>query len=466
MRTHFRWTMCVIAAVFLAVLLGPLAASADTLKNRETGETIRGTLTTQKISGKNLFKMEDGRTRLINLDEWEVISRSEPAAAAPPTPSPVKAAPAKAAPPATPAPAKTGPAKAGPAAKPIALPPGTTLAYVIPISGPIMDRPLVEAIEKAIGEAKAKGATIVIFRMDTPGGRLDLGDEIIRLIEKMDWATTVAWVSGDQKEALSLGAYISLAMHKIYMAPGTTIGAATPFVVGQFSGSARVDEKMMSAFRARFRSLCEQRGHEKAVADAMVDGTTSLVEAWVDGKKTIVSADDAKRLAEEHKNDGKFKRGHTINEPGKPITLTCQEAVDYGIANGAAAADKDILTQMGIPEPHLILAADWVPDWVEKEVAARKAKIEKLRSDFNTNLQKAIASDPHRTMYPSRSTAWTNATDRAIAYLKECARILGEVEKLSKDKGYNLNMSEEEMNDLKAQMEGLYTRLTNDRVPQ
>jgi hypothetical protein len=430
-----------MAALLLAAMLCPLAASADTLKNRETGETVTGTLTSQKISGKNLFKMEDGRTRLINLDEWEVISKSEPAAAAPATPAPAKAAPA---------------------AKPGALPPGTTLAYVIPITGPIMDRPLVEALEKAIGEAKAKGAKIVIFRMNTTGGKLVLGDEIIRLTEKIDWATTVAWVSGEDKEALSLGAYISLAMHKIYMAPGTTIGAATPFVVGQYTGSAKVDEKMISAFRARFRSLCEQRGHEKAIANAMVDGTTSLVEAWVDGKKMIVTADDAKRLAEEHKDDGKFKRGRTINEPGKPITLTCQEALDYGISNGIAAADKDILTQMGI-EPYLILTANWVPAWAEKEAAARKAKTEKLRSDFNTNLQKAIASDPHRTMYPSHSTAWTTGTDRALAYLKECARILGEVEKLAKDKGYNLDISEEEINDLKARMEGLYTQLINDR---
>jgi len=437
MRTHFRWTMCVIAAVFLAVLLGPLAASADTLKNKQTGEIIRGTLTTQKISGKNIFKLDTGGTKLINPDEWQAM----PEAGKPPP----GAAPMKSTAPVAPA------------------LPTTTVGYAIPLTGPIMTRALIEAVEKAIGEARTKGATVVIFRMNTPGGRLDVGDELIHLIEKIDWATTVAWVSGDDKQCLSLGAYICLSTHKIYMAPGTTIGAATPFRVA--SGSAQVDEKMTSAFRARFRSLAEQRGHEKAVADAMVDGTTSVVEVWVDGRKTVVTAEDAKRLEEQNKgNEGKFKRGHTINEPGKPITLTSQEAVDYGIANGLAADETELMAKLGY-DRFQTASANWLPAWVEKVGNERKAKWEKLQADLLTNLERANASDPHVTGASSR-TAWTISTDKALEYLKECARLLTEIEKLSKDKRSDADIPPGVITIWKAKIEGRFTLLQKDRVPR
>jgi len=435
MRTHFRWATCAIAAVVLAAMLCPLAASADTLKNKQSGEIIRGTLTTQRVSGKNIFRLDTGGTKLINPDEWQAMPE---AGKPPPNAAPMKST------------APTAPAL-----------PTTTVGYIIPLTGPIMTRALIEAVEKAIGEARTKGATVVIFRMNTPGGRLDIGDELIHMIEKIDWATTVAWVSGEDKQCLSLGAYICLSTHKIYMAPGTTIGAATPYRIS--TGSAQVDEKMISAFRARFRSLAEQRGHEKAVADAMVDGTTSVVEAWVDGKKTVVTAEDAKRLEEEHKNDGKFKRGHTINEPGKPITLTCQEAVDYGIANGLAADETELMAKLGY-DRFQTASADWLPPWVEKVSAERKAKIEKLRTDFRLNLKKALLSDPHRTGASSR-TAWTNATDKALEYLKECARVLSEIEKVSKDKRYDLPIPQEAINDMKVEMEALYSLLQKDRVP-
>jgi len=437
MRTLFRWATCAIAAVVLAAMLWSPAASADTLKNKQTGEVIKGTLTNQKINGRNIFKLDTGGTKLINPDEWQAVQE----AGAPP----IGAAPMK---------------PTAPAAPPL---PTTTLGYIIPINGPILTRALIEAVEKAIGEARTKGATVVIFRMNTPGGRLDLGDEIIHMIEKIDWATTVAWVSGDLKEALSLGAYISLSTHKIYLAPGTTIGAATPYSIS--TGSAKVDEKMISAFRARFRSLCEQRGHEKAVADAMVDGTTSLVEAWMDGKKTVVTADDAKRLEEQYKgNEGKFKRGRTINEPGKPITLTCQEALDYGISNGIAADENELMAKLGY-DRFQTASANWLLTWVEKVGNERKAKVEKLRTEFNMNFEKALATAPQTSGGAWSRTAWTTATDKALEYLQECARTLNEIEKLSKDKRYDLPIPQEAINDMKVNLEGLNARLQKDRVP-
>ena len=41
------------------------------LKHKETGETIEGTLTKQRVNNLRVFKLTDGHTKFINPDEWE-----------------------------------------------------------------------------------------------------------------------------------------------------------------------------------------------------------------------------------------------------------------------------------------------------------------------------------------------------------------------------------------------------------
>ena len=44
-----------------------------TLRHKETGETIQGALTDQKVNNLTVFKLEQGGTKFINLDEWEPV---------------------------------------------------------------------------------------------------------------------------------------------------------------------------------------------------------------------------------------------------------------------------------------------------------------------------------------------------------------------------------------------------------
>ncbi|GAH34277.1 unnamed protein product, partial [marine sediment metagenome] len=47
------------------------------LKHKETGETIQRILTQQKIDNLTVFKLVDGETKRISLDDWESIEHSE-----------------------------------------------------------------------------------------------------------------------------------------------------------------------------------------------------------------------------------------------------------------------------------------------------------------------------------------------------------------------------------------------------
>jgi membrane-bound ClpP family serine protease len=378
---------------------------------------------------------------------------AEAAVAAPSAPGarPSAAAPA----PATATPAPTRPPAAAPA-------PATgtpaALAYVLPISGIIESHALVEALEKGLDEAKKKKAGLIILRMNTPGGRVYVADKIIKGLEKVDWAPVVSYVSGEDRRALSAGAYICLATQKIFMAPGSTLGAATPYTRKGGTGSAQVDEKFASAFRARFRSLAQTHGYPAALAEAMVDGTTSVVQVFVDGKPMLVTDDEAKQLQDEHKSDGKFKRGKVVNKPGKLITLTSDEALEFKVCTAVAKDEKELLEKMGLAH-YQVGEAKWITAWVEKTTKERKKRIDDLLLSYRTNIQQAVAFDRQRTATILGSPQWKGATDGAMACLKACARAILELERLAKDERYDLFLDESGIKDLKSELDGAYRRL-------
>ena len=423
-----RRLLAVVGAVALVVAIFVASeAGAAVLKHKQSGETIKGTLTKQKINNLTLFKLEGGGTKLINPDEWEVLEADpEPAEPAAAVAAEDASAPATAVPTVAPKTEKTPPVK----------------CYVIPISGEIMHYAMVEALQKATAEAKKKNATVVIFRLNTPGGRVDLGDKIIQLIEEADdWATVVAWVSGDEKRALSCGAWISLATQKIFMAPGTTIGAATPYRIN--TGAAEIDEKMTSAFRARFRALSQQRGHPSAIADAMVDDSMSVVQVFLDGKQMLVTADEAKQMEKEHEGTDRFKRGKTVSASGKLITLTDQEALQYEVCSGIVTTPAEIMKALG-HEAAVVEEAAWVPEWVEKESRARTALWEKYNAEFEVNLNRAN---------------WATSRTSCRKFIEQAAKSLSAIEAMQADPRMDIPVHQENINRMKAQLQAVYDSL-------
>jgi len=175
------------------------------------------------------------------------------------------------------------------------------LVYRVVISGTI-DLGLVPFVTRAVKEGEGDKADLIVFDINTLGGRLDAMIEIRDAIVEAK-VPTAAYVN---PRAISAGALITLACRKIYMASGATIGAATPV-----SGAGKKSsEKVISYARSEFRATAERNGRDPDIAAAMVDESIEIPG---------------------------------LIEEGKLLTLTTEQALRWKIADGQFSTFEDLL---------------------------------------------------------------------------------------------------------------------------
>lgn len=199
----------------------------------------------------------------------------------------------------------------------------STSSYHIKIEGEI-NLGLPNYIARIIMQANEQQAGAVILEINTPGGRVDAALQIRDAIFEAQ-VPTIAFIN---REAASAGALISLSCQKIYMTPGSSIGAVTP--VDQ-SGK-KASEKMVSYLRSVMRSIAQRNNRPVEIAESMVDE-----DIEVPG----------------------------IIEKGKLLTLTAEEAVKYKIADGIVADSNDLLQKLNLNPSAMIRSKI---SWSEKLV--------------------------------------------------------------------------------------------------
>ncbi len=180
-------------------------------------------------------------------------------------------------------------------------------------------------VRRGLREAEEKKAAAVVLDMRTNGGELDVTEAIIELLKRAPMKT---YTYVDDK-AYSAGAYIAAATDKIFMTPGSVIGAAMPVMIGS-SGVQELpksfQEKLVSANRALIRGAAQVKGHHPEVFEAMVDADLGLT---IDGKE--------------------------ITPKGKLLTLTNEEAArEYGhpptplLSAGTVKSVDELLQKVGL----------------------------------------------------------------------------------------------------------------------
>ncbi len=204
------------------------------------------------------------------------------------------------------------------------------VVYVLPFVGEV-ELGLVQVFRRGFEAAKQAEADHIIIETNTPGGRVDAALEIIDLI--MDTKIPVyIYVTGD---ATSAGAIISIAADGIYMQPSTTIGTAAPVLMGGGGGNETVNEKVLSYLLAKVRSLCEEKGYSEE--------KTEIFLAMIDSSKKIPDPDDPEEF---------------ITTEGSLLTLTNNEALQYGIADGIHETREDLLKTLQLEHARIVTVSE------------------------------------------------------------------------------------------------------------
>jgi membrane-bound serine protease (ClpP class) len=227
-------------------------------------------------------------------------------------------------------------------------------AWIIPIQGDI-EPSLTAFVRREGGKALSARAEYIIFEIDTFGGRVDSALQITSFIVSMKNVRTVAWVNsreGSMGVSWSAGALIAMACQDIYMAGGTSLGAAAPVTVGADGSTEGTGEKTVAAVRSQMAALAERNGHPVEIARAMVDYDVELWEVLVDGQIRVLTSQELE-LLEKDRGEGSpgVERRGVISPKGKLLSLTSGEAYRYGLARGLADDRDTLLAALGAASP-------------------------------------------------------------------------------------------------------------------
>ena len=159
----------------------------------------------------------------------------------------------------------------------------------------------VDYIARGLDEARRDGASLVVIRLDTPGGLLESTHEIVELMLESDVPIAV-YVSPAGARAASAGTFIVAAANFAVMAPGTSIGAATPVGSGGRDLPATLSRKVSEGTQAFIRSVAEVRGRNAAALANTVSNAAaySAQEAVDQGIADFIAPDMESMLRQLH----------------------------------------------------------------------------------------------------------------------------------------------------------------------
>ncbi|UCD58846.1 MAG: nodulation protein NfeD [Candidatus Hydrogenedentota bacterium] len=218
---------------------------------------------------------------------------------------------------------------------------------VIPVHD-VIDLGLAFFVKRSLDSAERDGVASIILELNTLGGRVDAALDIRDALEEC----TIPIAAYVNKRAISAGALICLATGNIAMAPGSTIGAATPIGIGAMGEKQKLGEKEVSYVRGEFRATAERNGHSPLLAEAMVDPDVEVLAVFEDEAPRVVSPSEADRLREQNKK----LETEVICAKGKLLTMTAAEAARMGLARSTPASLDEFVRSLDLDPAHMVIA--------------------------------------------------------------------------------------------------------------
>lgn len=184
-------------------------------------------------------------------------------------------------------------------------------------------------VQRQLRRAEMEKVSAVILEINSNGGLVTAAQEIKDALLRSK-VTTVAYIKG---RALSAAALIAISCHKIFMEPGSELGAATPVML--MGGSiAAAEEKIVSAFKAEFRAAAEARKRPVSIAEAMVDKNHETIPG--------------------------------ISKKGEIVTLTTEQALQHGYCDNIVASVSSVLRIMNLEQAAVETVEPTSAEWIAR----------------------------------------------------------------------------------------------------
>lgn len=224
--------------------------------------------------------------------------------------------------------------------------------WVVPVKGaigPATSDYLVREIE----QAQSEGVSLVILKMDTPGGLDSAMRDIIHAITTS--STPIAtWVGPSGSRAASAGTYILLASHVAAMAEATNLGAATPVALGGGAPKAPTSGDEQD-------SKSEDKPKDQNENSDKVPAKTAMEKKVINDAKAYI-----KGLAKLHGRNAEWAE----TAVSEAASLDAAEALELNVIDYIANSPEDLVKTINgkavkINNQSVTLSLD-NPVWVER----------------------------------------------------------------------------------------------------
>ena len=195
-----------------------------------------------------------------------------------------------------------------------------------------------EIVAGAIEQAKQQTASLLLVRLNTPGGLMDAME---KTIEEMlaSPVPVVTYVTPSGGRAASAGFFLLEAGDVAVMAPSTRTGAAHPVALGG-EMDAVMAQKVENDAAAGLRSLCIKRGRNSELAETTVRQSKSfterealdqhLIDLVEPGERQLLTALDGRTVT---RIDGRTETLHTAGAEIEVYQLSLRQRIVSSIAD-------------------------------------------------------------------------------------------------------------------------------------
>jgi membrane-bound serine protease (ClpP class) len=233
---------------------------------------------------------------------------------------------------------------------------------VLPTTG-IVDSTMAQYLASAIDQAEANHVTAVVIKLNTPGGDLASTNDIVgTLLEAR--VPIIVWVAPAGGFAASAGTFITLASNIALMAPGTSIGAASPISGDGTDIPGTLGEKVKNDAIAKITSIAQARGRNVEWAASTVRDAHSSPAA------EAVSQHAVDGIASTLDEVLAFANGKTVTVAGQQVTLdltgatTSEQGINPFLSLFRLLADPTIIGILFTLGSTGLIAELWSPNFV------------------------------------------------------------------------------------------------------